>query len=82
MCAAATIARDGMWLAQTPQMFSYQLLLRALSSASDPNAITDDASAVELLGLTPRLIEGHPRNLKVTLPADIRIAEMYLAATE
>ncbi len=82
MCAAATIARDGMWLAQTPQMFSYQLLLRALSSASDPNAITDDASAVELLGLTPRLIEGHPRNLKVTLPADLRIAEMYLAAGE
>jgi 2-C-methyl-D-erythritol 4-phosphate cytidylyltransferase len=37
---------------------------------------------VELLGLTPRLIEGHPRNLKVTLPADIRIAEMYLAAGE
>nr|WP_315214711.1 2-C-methyl-D-erythritol 4-phosphate cytidylyltransferase [uncultured Duganella sp.] len=78
----ATVPRDGLWLAQTPQMFSYALLLRALGEAPDANAITDDASAVEMLGMSPRLIEGHPRNLKVTLPADIRIAEMYLAAGE
>ncbi|MEF9929446.1 MAG: 2-C-methyl-D-erythritol 4-phosphate cytidylyltransferase, partial [Massilia sp.] len=52
----------------------------ALDAATDPAAITDDASAVEALGLAPRLVEGHPRNLKVTLPSDIRIAEMYLAA--
>lgn len=80
----ATVSRDGLWLAQTPQMFRYQLLLRALDAAAsgngDPSAITDDASAVEALGLAPKLVEGHPRNLKVTLPADIRIAEMYLAA--
>ena len=80
--AAGTVPRAGLWLAQTPQMFSYALLLRALGSAPDANAMTDDASAVEMLGLAPRLIEGHPRNLKVTLPADIRIAEMYLAAGE
>lgn len=79
---AATVARDGLWLAQTPQMFPYALLARALGAAPDPSRITDDASAVEALGLSPRLIEGHPRNLKVTLPADIRIAEMYLAAGE
>ena len=78
----ATVPRDGLWLAQTPQMFTYELLLRALGSAPDANAITDDASAVEMLGMSPRLVEGHPRNLKVTLPADIRIAEMYLAAGE
>ena len=78
--AVATVPRDGLWLAQTPQMFRYQLLLRALDAATDPSAITDDASAVEALGLAPKLVEGHPRNLKVTLPADIRIAEMYLAA--
>jgi 2-C-methyl-D-erythritol 4-phosphate cytidylyltransferase len=80
-----TVPRNHLWLAQTPQMFSYALLLRALDSAAhaaDANAVTDDASAVEMLGLAPRLIEGHPRNLKVTLPADIRIAEMYLAADE
>ena len=77
--SAATVPRNGLWLAQTPQMFSYALLERALGSAPDANAITDDASAVEMLGLSPVLVEGHPRNLKVTLPADIRIAEMYLA---
>lgn len=73
-----TTPRDGLWLAQTPQMFSYALLLRALALAPDPNAITDDASAVEMLGFSPKLVEGHPRNLKVTLPTDIAIAEMYL----
>ncbi len=75
----ATVSRDGLWLAQTPQMFRYGLLVRALDAA-DPVTTTDDASAVEALGLAPKLVEGHPRNLKVTLPADIRIAEMYLAA--
>ena len=80
--SGTTVPRDGLWAAQTPQMFSYALLLRALGSAPDANAITDDASAVEMLGMSPRLIEGHPRNLKVTLPADIRIAEMYLSSPE
>jgi 2-C-methyl-D-erythritol 4-phosphate cytidylyltransferase len=77
--ATATVARDGLWLAQTPQMFRYQLLHHALDCAPDAGAITDDASAVEALGLAPRLIEGHPCNFKVTLPLDIGIAEMYLA---
>ena len=77
----STVPRDSLWLAQTPQMFRHRLLLRALEAATDPNAITDDASAVEALGLAPKLVEGHPCNLKVTLPADIRIAEMYLAAS-
>lgn len=77
-----TVPREGLWLAQTPQMFSYRLLRDALAAVTDVAAITDDASAIEALGLSPRLVEGHPRNLKVTLPADIRIAEMYLAAPE
>ncbi|MBW3507709.1 2-C-methyl-D-erythritol 4-phosphate cytidylyltransferase [Janthinobacterium sp. NKUCC06_STL] len=76
--SAQTVPRDGLWLAQTPQMFSYALLHQALSEAPDPQAITDDASAVEALGLAPRLVEGHPRNLKVTLPRDIHTAELYL----
>jgi 2-C-methyl-D-erythritol 4-phosphate cytidylyltransferase len=80
--AVGTVPRNGLWLAQTPQMFRYQLLREALVAATDPNAITDDASAVEALGLTPKLVEGHPRNLKVTLPDDIRIAEMYLAVSQ
>ena len=77
-----TTPRDGLWLAQTPQMFPYALLLRALEEAPDPAAITDDASAVEMLGLSPRLVEGHPRNLKVTMPDDLRIAAMYLNTDE
>jgi len=80
--ACGTVPRNGLWLAQTPQMFRYQLLRDALGAARDPKAITDDASAVEALGLTPKLVEGHPRNLKVTLPDDIRIAEMYLAVSQ
>ena len=76
----STVARDGLWLAQTPQMFRYRLLCDALAAATDASVITDDASAVEALGFSPKLVEGHPRNLKVTLPADIRIAEMYLSA--
>ncbi|MES2297769.1 MAG: 2-C-methyl-D-erythritol 4-phosphate cytidylyltransferase [Pseudomonadota bacterium] len=78
--ACTTVARDGLWLAQTPQMFRYRLLCDALAAATDASVITDDASAIEAMGLIPKLVEGHPRNLKVTLPADIRIAEMYLAA--
>ena len=77
--SAQTVPRDGLWLAQTPQMFSYALLHRALSEAPDPQAITDDASAVEALGLAPKLVEGHPRNLKVTLPRDIETAALYLS---
>ncbi|OON62146.1 2-C-methyl-D-erythritol 4-phosphate cytidylyltransferase [Massilia sp. KIM] len=77
----ATVPREGLWLAQTPQMFRKALLVRALDAATDPERITDDASAVEALGLAPKLVEGHPCNLKVTLPADIRIAEIYLAAS-
>jgi 2-C-methyl-D-erythritol 4-phosphate cytidylyltransferase len=80
--ACGTVPRNGLWLAQTPQMFRYELLRDALSAATDPDSITDDASAVEALGLSPRLVEGHPRNLKVTLPDDIRIAEMYLALSQ
>jgi 2-C-methyl-D-erythritol 4-phosphate cytidylyltransferase len=80
--ACGTIPRNGLWLAQTPQMFRFKLLAEALTAATDPNTITDDASAVEALGLTPKLVEGHPRNLKVTLPDDIRIAELYLAVSQ
>lgn len=73
----STLARDGLWLAQTPQMFRFKLLEAALLAASD--AATDDASAVEALGLSPKLIEGHPRNLKVTRPLDLEIAALFLA---
>ena len=70
-----TVSREGLWAAQTPQMFRYALLRRALEEAQ---AVTDEASAVEALGLRPKLVEGSPRNLKLTLPHDLALAEMYL----
>lgn len=77
-----TVSREGMWLAQTPQMFRFKLLREALAAARDPKQVTDDASAVEALGLSPKLVEGHPRNMKVTMPGDVRLAEMYLATAQ
>jgi 2-C-methyl-D-erythritol 4-phosphate cytidylyltransferase len=74
---AATEDRGQLWLAQTPQLFRAGLLLQALSRA--PQA-TDEASAVEALGLRPRLVPGSRENLKVTYPDDVTIAEAILRA--
>jgi 2-C-methyl-D-erythritol 4-phosphate cytidylyltransferase len=74
-----TIDRAGLWRALTPQMFRYALLTRALSGL-DLAAVTDEASAVEQLGLQPRLVRGSSANLKVTLPEDLEIARALLAA--
>ena len=71
----STVERDSLWAAQTPQMFRYALLRRALEEAS---GVTDEASAVEALGLKPKLVEGSPRNFKVTLPHDLALAELHL----
>lgn len=73
-----TLNREEIWLAQTPQMFRYSLLCEALGQAA---VFTDEASAVESLGLMPRLVVGSPRNLKVTAPDDLLIAEFYLNST-
>lgn len=72
-----TEPRAGLWRAQTPQMFRYGLLVRALDSA-DLASVTDEASAVEALGLSPRLVLGSERNLKVTYPEDLALAEVML----
>ena len=74
-----TESRDGIWRALTPQAFRRDLLLRALDAANaDGIAVTDDAQAVERLGLHPRLVEGREDNLKVTTPADLALAEFLL----
>lgn len=76
-----TEPRDALWQAQTPQMFPCGLLIRALDAARrarDADAITDEASAVERLGLAPRLVRGSLRNLKVTWPEDVALAECFL----
>lgn len=72
---AATEPRDGLWQAQTPQMFRYGRLVEAL--ASHP-AVTDEAGAIEALGLKPKLVRGDSTNLKVTFPADLALAAMIL----
>lgn len=70
-----TVTRDRLWAAQTPQMFRYGLLRKALEQAT---AVTDEASAIEAQGLQPKLVEGDARNFKVTLPHDVALAELYL----
>lgn len=72
---AATEPRDGLWQAQTPQMFRYGRLLEALKNGT---AVTDEASAIEALGLKPKLVSGDSTNLKVTYPADLALAAMIL----
>ena len=73
---AATVPRADKWAAQTPQMFRIGLLQRALCAAGD--AVTDEASAIEHLGLQPLLVPGDLENLKVTWPADFALAERLL----
>lgn len=65
-----TVSRDGMWLAQTPQVFSVELLRRAYKQSLDA---TDDSQLVEALGHPIRLVPGSRRNIKVTYPEDLEI---------
>ncbi len=74
---ARTVDRTGLWRALTPQFFRIDILARALERCADA-AVTDEASAVEQLGLHPRLIAGRPGNIKVTTPADLELAEAIL----
>ena len=77
---AGTEPRDALWRALTPQAFRRDLLLRALEHARSLSLVaTDEAMAVELLGLHPALVEGREDNLKVTTPADLALAEFLLA---
>ncbi|HWA14051.1 MAG TPA: 2-C-methyl-D-erythritol 4-phosphate cytidylyltransferase [Burkholderiales bacterium] len=72
-----TEPREGLWRAQTPQMFGYALLLKALQQGT-LEGVTDEASAVERLGLRPRLVRSGATNLKVTYGEDLRLAEQIL----
>jgi 2-C-methyl-D-erythritol 4-phosphate cytidylyltransferase len=75
--ALSTESRDGMWCAQTPQMFRFAILEHAFRNA-DIAKITDEAQAVEALGVRPRLVQGSPSNIKVTYPEDVALAEAIL----
>ena len=72
-----TVPRDRLWRAFTPQIFPLPMLLRSLKVAIDDNLeITDDASAIELQGFSPRLVSGDPSNIKITNPSDLNLAEL------
>jgi len=75
---AATVDRSDKWAAQTPQMFRLGLVERALKAMG--TAATDEASAVEALGLAPRLVRASMANFKVTWPEDFALAEQWLGA--
>ena len=75
----ATVDRKPLWLAQTPQMFRFQLLWDALRAARDRGgAVTDDAAAMELAGFQPRLIAGDVSNIKITQQRDLALAKAWL----
>ncbi|HEY4803018.1 MAG TPA: 2-C-methyl-D-erythritol 4-phosphate cytidylyltransferase [Paraburkholderia sp.] len=77
---ARTEARDGLWQAQTPQMFRIGMLRTAIERAQqDGHDLTDEASAIEWLGHAPRLVQGSLRNFKVTYPEDFALAEAILS---
>lgn len=72
-----TESRENLWQAQTPQMFRCELLIRALQNATNIN-VTDDASAIEALGLHPKLVPSDAYNFKVTYPQDLALAELII----
>jgi 2-C-methyl-D-erythritol 4-phosphate cytidylyltransferase len=74
-----TESREHLWQAQTPQMFRYRILLEALRADAQA-LITDEARAIENLGLKPRLVRGDARNIKVTYEQDLALAESILKA--
>ena len=76
----ATLERDTIWLAQTPQAFQASLLRRAYGEVERARIIaTDDAALVERLGVEVQVVQGSPENIKVTTPSDLVIAEALLA---
>ena len=75
---AGTVDRSGLWRAATPQMFRLGVLARAFDAAGD--AVTDESSAIEALGLHPRLVAGRATNIKLTTPDDLPLATAILRA--
>ena len=79
----ATVDRQGLWRALTPQVFAFAELRHALKEAALAGiAVTDEAQAVERLGLRPTLVQGSPFNVKVTRPEDLIVAARVLKMTE
>jgi 2-C-methyl-D-erythritol 4-phosphate cytidylyltransferase len=80
---ATTVDRSGLWHALTPQMFRLEQLRAALRQAiASHSLVTDEASAMELAGYRPLMVQGHRDNIKITLPADLALAAFYLQAAK
>jgi 2-C-methyl-D-erythritol 4-phosphate cytidylyltransferase len=78
-----TVPREGLWRAHTPQMFRYKALRSALQKARDTASnVTDEASAMEQAGSHPLMVEGRPENIKITLPGDLELAEIFMQQQE
>ncbi len=73
-----TIDRSVIWRALTPQMFRYGMIKNALENAEGNSAITDEASALEMQGLQPKIVEGRSDNIKITRPEDLALAQFYM----
>ena len=73
-----TLDRTHIYRALTPQMFRYGMLNAALQQTEGNPAVTDEASALELMGFAPKIIEGRPDNIKITRPEDLALAKFYL----
>jgi 2-C-methyl-D-erythritol 4-phosphate cytidylyltransferase len=79
----ATVPRERVVLAQTPQGFRYEVLKKAFDEASADGFLgTDEASLVERSGKEVAVVMGSPRNIKITTPADMELAEFYLKSTK
>ena len=78
-----TVSRDGLWHALTPQMFRLSRLAEALDVCIQKGVlVTDEAQAIELAGGSPRMVEGHEDNIKITRPQDMALAELFIASQE
>lgn len=73
-----TIDRSVIWRALTPQMFRYGMLKSALEAVEGNPAVTDEASALEMQGLQPKIVEGRSDNIKITRPEDLALAQFYM----
>ncbi len=74
-----TVPRDDLWLAQTPQLFRFSLLEQSLEGTRE--GLTDEASGIEKMGLSPKIVEGSRNNIKITTPEDLHFFEHMLGVT-
>ena len=75
-----TVERDNLWHALTPQLAPLGVLIKAIeTSIEDGVNITDEAAALEHVGLAPKMVAGRPSNIKITRPEDLALAGMYLS---